>query len=1311
MPTTPFFPREARDVNDLQKLQTDRFLRIGIDVRGLEIESSLRRGIGRYVVNLLGTMAELFDHRLMLFGKCPPWDARHLAPLLKHRNVSYATYSPSYADEIDVFLLTDPSPVMVGRKLLAFPLGNTPCATIFYDLIPLAYRDKYLDKNPKLSAEYFGRLEELKLTVTQFLTISEFVAADLRERLKIESYRLTPILGGLDAAFHKPPVNEDVRRVLAKHCINGQYFFYTGGADFRKNMAGLLLAFQAVRAQGYGDLELVLAGEFGENWLKNLERDSDVPVAKNVRPLGYVTDDDLKCLYAGAKGFVFPSLYEGFGLPALEAMACGCPVIASNGSSLREIVGDAGLLVNPESFADIAAAMLRLITDEALRADLKSRGLQRAAQYTWADVARRTETALSSMAQRRVRPKASVRRMRVLIQNRDNAFIAPGGDTMVMEELFRSLRAYDVDVDVAAGTPDLRGVDFVHLVNLTVRSVAEQVAENARRQDVPYAITTLFEDWPRYIEPSVAAMRMFLNFVDKGHDEHRFRRELGRLRDMTPGMNVGCADVAQNAAALFTCGASEANRLSDAYPGIEDRIHVGHFGIRPYPDISDQNIGIARDKVGFERFILCCGRLETRKNQLMLLKAMQEGDLPIVFLSGGFTYQEAYANLIMRFPTRVPVKILGRQGKPFLWNLMAAASVHVLPSWYELPGLVTLEAAAAGTAVVASDWGAIRDYLPENLIHICAPDDPESIRQAVNAAVKSGPNPETKARAESFTWDAFGQTTYAVYESILSRHSRAMRPALACEQQTDTYFTPEVNMQSSPKKEHRFDVSIIIPVFNHAHLTRECLEAISVIQDQCSFEVIVVDNHSTDETPQILQAIEGDITILRQPENRGFAAACNIGARVATGEFLVFLNNDTRPLSGWLDAMINCAREDQLIGAVGAKLLYPDGEVQHAGVAFNDRKVPYHIFQHFASDHPAVNEQRDMKAVTAACMLIPASVFSEFDGFDEGYHNGFEDVDLCLRIVEGGLRVVYNPKAVVIHREETSQGRKDFDRENLERFLNIWHARIKPDESAYLTRHGYTLVWQNGIGKYQMVEPVLAEMTEQGAANETPPSLNEARELYASGKLEEAATMLQNVVENRMVLGGEDEFEAWQTLGNCLANLKRAEEAEQAYHAACKLNPNSERPYLGLGTVAMLQENWQAAMYGFMMALAKNPDTMKGEFGVGLSLAARNMHDDAILHFSRILDREPFNSEALFYLYRSAMESGQPRAAIEPIEKYLQRFPQDNNFLFCLCGACWKAGELTRAADLCRQVLEHDPNHQAAKDVMEHLKTTMPAHA
>ncbi len=473
--------------------------------------------------------------------------------------------------------------------------------------------------------------------------------------------------------------------------------------------------------------------------------------------------------------------------------------------------------------------------------------------------------------------------------------------------------------------------------------------------------------------------------------------------------------------------------------------------------------------------------------------------------------------------------------------------------------------------------------------------------------------------------------------------------------------------------------------------------------DRASYELIIVDNHSTDETPRLLETLEGDVIVLRQTDNRGFAAACNLGARVAAGEVLVFLNNDTRVLSGWLDTLLAAVRVDKT-GAVGAKLLYPDGTVQHAGVAVSERGIPYHILQHFASNHPAVCESRDMQAVTAACMAVPSTVFTRVGGFDEGYRNGFEDVDFCFRLRAQGYRVRYCAEATVIHHEEASPGRKEHDAQNLERFLKTWSDQLVPDEAQILARHGYTITWDGGRGTYR-------EMNSAPQAPATPATLEQARELYAAGEIEAATAMLQSLVTQRLALGREDGFETWQTLGNCLARMNRVEEAEKAYYEAIKLDTNSERPYLGLGALAILQENWQAAMLGFMNALARNPETLKGEFGVGLSMAQRHMHTEALEHFRRVLDGEPYNAEALFYFYRSAVESGQPRLAVEPLQKYLERFPDDTNFLFSLCGAYWKAGDLAAAMDLCQRVLEIDPNHQAATDVMRHIGARQLQHA
>ena len=238
-------------------------------------------------------------------------------------------------------------------------------------------------------------------------------------------------------------------------------------------------------------------------------------------------------------------------------------------------------------------------------------------------------------------------------------------------------------------------------------------------------------------------------------------------------------------------------------------------------------------------------------------------------------------------------------------------------------------------------------------------------------------------------------------------------------------------------------ISIVVPVFNQAEYTEQCLHALAAsTEEELEYEVVVVDNGSTDWTTYLLHAFEGDLRVLRNDENLGFARANNQGAAGARGEYVVFLNNDTLPRPGWLRALVELADSDPQISAVGAKLLYPGTtQVQHAGLELRDG-VPKHVHHGIEADDPRVDQVRDLDMVTGACMLVRRSVFAELDGFDTGYMNGVEDVDLCLRMRERGNRVVYCPTSVVEHHEGTSEGRFDQACDNLQRFTEKWQGRF-----------------------------------------------------------------------------------------------------------------------------------------------------------------------------------------------------------------------------------------------------------------------------
>jgi GT2 family glycosyltransferase len=239
--------------------------------------------------------------------------------------------------------------------------------------------------------------------------------------------------------------------------------------------------------------------------------------------------------------------------------------------------------------------------------------------------------------------------------------------------------------------------------------------------------------------------------------------------------------------------------------------------------------------------------------------------------------------------------------------------------------------------------------------------------------------------------------------------------------------------------------SVVVPVHNREGLTRRCLQRVlGDLPPDC--EAIVVDDASTDTTPQLLAELGEAICSLRLERNAGFAAACNAGAGAARGEQLVFLNNDTEPELGWLQALLGYAAQHPAAAIVGARLLYPTGTVQHAGVVFGQDGYPHNLYAGFPADHPAVNRARRLQAVTGACMLVRRASFERLGGFDEGYFNSMEDVDLCLRLGEAGGEVHYCPEATVVHLESASRGHEEKFEPSVARYRERWRDRVHRDD-------------------------------------------------------------------------------------------------------------------------------------------------------------------------------------------------------------------------------------------------------------------------
>lgn len=239
-------------------------------------------------------------------------------------------------------------------------------------------------------------------------------------------------------------------------------------------------------------------------------------------------------------------------------------------------------------------------------------------------------------------------------------------------------------------------------------------------------------------------------------------------------------------------------------------------------------------------------------------------------------------------------------------------------------------------------------------------------------------------------------------------------------------------------------VSIIIPVHNHLLYTLQCLQSIAIHACHDSYEVIVVDDASTDDTRETLSQIPG-LKLVSVDDNLGFTGACNRGAREAQGELLLFLNNDTVAMSGWLDEMINIFDTQDDAGVVGSRLIYPQtGEIQHIGIGFNDQGLPYHYERDDAESKSRSIANEDVPAVTGACFLTPSKLFNELGGFDSIYESECQDIDYCLKSSSKGLRNYCCGRSILLHYESVT--RKELEGElthDLKLLQDRWSNQAK----------------------------------------------------------------------------------------------------------------------------------------------------------------------------------------------------------------------------------------------------------------------------
>jgi glycosyltransferase involved in cell wall biosynthesis len=274
-------------------------------------------------------------------------------------------------------------PLANGSGLLWSPNDTGPLSVArqvctVHDLIPLDHPEWF---NPRFVALYRCLMPRLMARLQHVIAISQFTKQRLIDLFKLDPAKITVVPNGVDQSFCPAPPDR-IRQV--RHALglgDKPYVLCVSSFEPRKNLKGLLAAWAVLPASIRNEFQLVLSGARGSSKVFGDAGVGEPPPGTVFT--GYVAQEDLPALYSGAEIFAYPSLYEGFGLPPLEAMASGVPVLTSNTSSIPEVVADAGVLVDPTDIDSIQEGLSRLMTDEQLRKGLSARGRERAQQMSW----------------------------------------------------------------------------------------------------------------------------------------------------------------------------------------------------------------------------------------------------------------------------------------------------------------------------------------------------------------------------------------------------------------------------------------------------------------------------------------------------------------------------------------------------------------------------------------------------------------------------------------------------------------------------------------------------------------------------------------------------------------------------------------------------------------------------------------------------------------------------------------------------------------------------------------------------------------
>lgn len=821
-------------------------------------------------------------------------------------------------------------------------------------------------------------------------------------------------------------------------------------------------------------------------------------------------------------------------------------------------------------------------------------------------------------------------------------------------------RGHEVTVDLR-GDANLASFDVVHLFNFATTELTRQYAERAVAAGVPYVVTTLYEDLPSFQRQSHLVAGRLIDYVTQGQRSGSYSLSLQELHALQPSPRFPADDIARHAAVLMPNGEGEAAALRRDYPYTRaiTTVPVGsEIGAMCGPELFEQAYG-ERD------FVLCVGRLESRKNQLMLLKALEDSPLTVVLAAGGFSYQPEYEAAVRSFKRRGKTVILGRIDPQMLSSAYAACRLHVLPSWYELPGLVSLEAAARNKNIVVTRTGTTADYVGDKAFY-CSPWDSDSILSAVTAAYYSPVREGIVEMAQSYSWVTAVEKTEKVYQVV------------AVQRESVATTTPTTGVHSAR------------PVMDGEHsMSRETHNFIDIVERGES--AAKNSDFQTAETC-LAEAERIDPQSTRVLKARGAVLL----AQMKPGEAVQFFDralalepNQSKLLTGrgMCDLLQN--RPDKAIEFFERSLqLEPDYVVA--------------LYQMLECSYGLGEYRRVLAALDRYLQIKPADMHIRFCLAGCLYKSGQNEA--ALRELE------------VIEREQPDHpGARE-----LREVMNSTGGSATAAQSVPTAPAPQLAPGQSGAA----IRASLAELSERvrswkvqskpesaparvASAVQTPEVMSEESIAQAIGRIEDLKRSGESnaaVEELKKLLSSSELPQPYREIVDCL----EAEftvlggdllAAERKYDAILDVNPRSARALCGKGALAAEAQQWKAAERFFTQAIEIDSECDVAYAGMGLCALTENNMEKAFGLFQASVERNPENHRALLGL----LQTGYPLKRYSEMERmltaYLDLHPASLDMLYSFAGLLFAQGKVNEARLEIEKILIFEPEHEHALEL------------